>query len=386
VPRLVGAATAFLARWLFYVAVFLVTLEGCARIDDWLRWGAPVAAWYSLDQLRIDGRGGPRNRPHARFQQFRINNHGFRGGDFDSTKTTGHLRVALVGASETFGLYESPGRDLSSQLQHLLDRRVPGRYQVINAGAVGMSPPRIREFFREWLRRFAIDVIVFYPTPSLYLDYQPPRDATFDVADPARPVQGPWYAPRLATKAWTLVKQQLPTALQTRLRQMMIARERTRMGVREPWTRAPDDRVALFERHVRELIADVRRDGTNVILATHAHRFTPEWMERDRDMMVGWVRFFPRATPEAMLDMELRANRTIVALGAEYAVPVADVAARVPRAPQYFADFAHFTDDGAKIAAEVLAHAVLSLRDRNRTTPRSTAEDLVGADSRAIRH
>jgi hypothetical protein len=87
-----------------------------------------------------------------------------------------------------------------------------------------------------------------------------------------------------------------------------------------------------------------------------------------------------------MLDMELKANRTIVALGVEYAVPVADVAARVPRSPQYFADFAHFTDDGAEIAAEVLGHAVLSLPDRNRPTPRSTAEDLVGADSRAIRH
>lgn len=361
------ARLSVLLRLAAYGAVFLLSMELFARVDDRIRWQAPILAAYSLDNIVLEGPGAPRNRPHTAYQNFRINNHGFRGPDFPLEKPAGVVRVAVVGASETFGLYESPGREFPAQMQEILDKIEPGRFQVINAAAVGMTPPRIREYFHQWLTRFAIDVLVFYPTPVFYLDRQPPRETNLEpVARPPSPVPQHWSDLRLPQRLWVTLRQRLPDTFQTRLKEYVIALRRREIP-HTPWEQAPTDRAALFRRHLVELATDVQDAGVALVLATHANRFGDDWRKNDRDQMIGWVRFFPDAAPEGLLDMDARGNATIRAVADEFGLPVADVAAAVRKSPDRFADFAHFTDLGAREAADAMVKAVLASRAKART-------------------
>ena len=78
--------------------------------------------------------------------------------------------------------------------------------------------------------------------------------------------------------------------------------------------------------------------------------------------MDGWIRFYPRATGECLLEMDRRANDAVRAMGKELRVPVVDVQEAVGKDPAAYADFSHFTDEGAARAAEALSFAILTLR------------------------
>ena len=69
-----------------------------------------------------------------------------------------------------------------------------------------------------------------------------------------------------------------------------------------------------------------------------------------------------RASEQCKLQMEDRANRFIRELGKRLGIPVADAALAVPRVPENFADFAHFTDRGAEIVARTLTREILASR------------------------
>jgi hypothetical protein len=157
-------------------AIFVLTLELCARVDDWVRWDAPILGHYSQALLTVTDQHGRHSRPGARFQKWQINSHGFRGPEITLEKPAGVVRVVVAGASEAFGLHESPGMEFPAQLQTLLDSKAPGRYQVLNAACPGMTPARIAKYFDSWVTRFEPDVLVFYPTPAFYLDINPPPD------------------------------------------------------------------------------------------------------------------------------------------------------------------------------------------------------------------
>ena len=121
-------------RGLGLIALFVFVLELGARLDDWIKLDVPLGAAYSHDDLHIADSLGPHNRPNAQFEKWRINSHGFRGPEISMEKGD-KTRVVVVGASEAFGLYESPGMEFVAQMQTMLDTKSPGDYQVINAAA-----------------------------------------------------------------------------------------------------------------------------------------------------------------------------------------------------------------------------------------------------------
>jgi hypothetical protein len=354
-----------------YGLLFVAVLEVCARAEDWIRWGAPLVGTYSFDQLRFSDALGYRNRPHARYRHFTINSHGFRGPEISTAKQPGTIRVVLAGASEVFGLYESPGRDLAPQLQRLLDAQAPGRYEVVNAATAGLSPPRIRELYEAWIDQFDPDVFVFYPTPGFYLDDQPPGLArrVSPVGPPAGAARFSLGDLRLRDRTWNLLRETLPGWLQTQLKLVQIERERARHPAGWTWTRAPEERLELFRQHTDDLVSTVRRSGARVVLCTHATRFKPPLDRAETEQMIGWLRFAPRATAESSLEMDVRANAILRQLAAARDVRVADVAAAMNGRRELFADFAHFNDDGAAEAARVIAGAIRATVSHEPATP-----------------
>jgi lysophospholipase L1-like esterase len=342
----------FLAAAAFYVVLFAAALEACARVDDFLSYGAPPADnHYTLERLKIVDEDGIRGRPGARFEKWQMNRQGFRGAD--AAPEAGSLRVLVLGASETFGLYESPGKEYPAQLRELLAARLGRPVEVMNAGLPGMSLPRAVQFCERRLERLRPDLVLYYPTPAGYLDEEPPALPRAD-REPRR--ERPM--PRLARRLPGALKTLLPEAAQDALRRRELAR--AARGKPEGWLfrEAPEERVALFERDLRALARAVKAAGVPLVLATHAHRFREPLTEPEARHLRAWRRFYPRAEETVILRMEARANAAIRLVAAEEGAALADLAAAVPPEPANFHDFAHFTDQGARLAAEAFAGTV----------------------------
>src|SRR5580704_16764560 len=102
-----------------------------------------------------------------------------RGPDIPLAKPPGTLRVVTAGASETFGLYESPDREFPRQLEDTLRARLCGDpVEVLNAAIFGMSLPTLEQDLRLRVRPLDPDVVVLYPTPVQYLNDAMPMSAT----------------------------------------------------------------------------------------------------------------------------------------------------------------------------------------------------------------
>jgi hypothetical protein len=347
-------------RALFLCLLFLATLEVCTRVEAWWRWDAPFWGPYSSEMLRTTDEIGTRNRPGARFEKWVINSAGFRGPELQLEKAPGVVRVGVVGASEVFGLYESPDEDVTAQLRQQLSASAPGRFEVVNLAAAGMTPPRMRELFERWAGRFGFDVVVVYPTPAFYLDVDPPaRTLEPHTADGAN-ARGA-FSLRLPDKVWRALRELLPAGLQAWLKRVQIDKVRHAHAPEWVWSAAPPERVALFESDLLELVESIERNGARVILATHASRFTSPLRAADEANMVGWIRFYPRASAEGLLDMEQKANDALRGIAHGRGLAIVDVQQAVGKDSRHYADFSHFTDAGAARAAEALAGVIRQL-------------------------
>jgi hypothetical protein len=350
---------------LFLCLLFVATLEVCTRVEAWWRWDAPFWGPYSSEILRTTDEIGTRNRPGARFEKWVINSAGFRGPELRVEKAPGVVRVGVAGASEVFGLYESPDKDVTAQLRQQLSASAPGRFEVVNLASAGITPPRMRELFERWAGRFQFDVVVLYPTPAFYLDIEPPnrvsrRPSAADAVVTSR------FSARLPDKLWRALRETLPARLQTAMKHSEVERVRRAHAPGWVWNAAPRERVELFATDMAELVDVVTRTGATVMLATHANRFPSPPRTEDAAQMLGWVRFYPRASPECLIDMEQKAEEAIRRLGSERGLAVVDVQAALGKDPRYYADFSHFTDAGAARAAEALAGPIESLARHER--------------------
>jgi hypothetical protein len=347
-------------RALFLCLLFVATLEVCTRVEASWRWDAPFWGPYSSEMLRTTDEIGTRNRPGARFEKWVINSAGFRGPELQVEKAHGVVRVGVAGASEVFGLYESPDKDVTAQLRQQLSASAPGRFEVVNLASAGITPPRMRELFERWAGRFGFDAVVVYPTPAFYLDVDPPSHTVGPHAGHGASAPEA-FSLRLPDKLWRALRELLPAGLQAWLKRVQLDKVRRAHAPQWVWSAAPPERVALFESDLLELVQSIERSGARVILATHANRFPSPPRSEDEAIMLGWIRFYPRATPECLLDMERQANDAIRRLGSEHGLRVVDVQELTGKDPRYYADFSHFTDEGAARVASALGAEVRSL-------------------------
>jgi len=347
------------ARGVGLAVLFVVVLELCARVDDWLTWGAPLWGHYSHSMLMVVDELGPHSRFGARFEKWRINSHGFRGPEITMKKPAGVTRILVIGASETFGLHEGPGKEFPAQMQQMLDVAEPGRYEVLNAGCAGMTLPRFTYYFGVWLRKFKPDITIIYPTPAGYVSNRAPAEKTKIRTGPPRKLPENM---RLKRKTKLALKRLLP-ALPLKVRERRLAAYLRGRAAGFVWEQPPPERVALFKEHFAALVEEIQGSGTRIILATHAHRFPRDreaWSKTDEMLMTAWRASYSRASERCLLAMEDTANGIVIELGKRLGIPVVDIASAVPSEPENFADFSHFTDRSAQIVAKALTREILN--------------------------
>jgi len=347
-----------LAFWLMTGAVCLGAAEITSRIDDRVRYGVGFLDAPDHDRaLTIHDDLGVRGRPNGQFKTWKLNGFGFRSPSMSLAPPAGCQRVMVLGASETFGLYETPGEEYPAQLGTLLRER--GCYEVVNAAVTGLPIRGILPLWRNWCVRFSPVFVVIYPTPAFYLANRPPA---FPGPPPNAARAAPWWTPRLLDRAKDVFE--FPAFIQRR--RISQAIDSARQGQPPDWrfTDVPPDRLEQFSADLDQLVTDILESGAKPVLLTHATGFQNPPITGDSDNLNAWLQRAPRASPAIMLEFERQAADATRRLALERGAILVDAAQAMDAKRALFAsDSLHFNDTGAGVIARLIADRITSARE-----------------------
>ncbi len=336
------------SRCAFGLVIFILVLELCARIDDFLTYGAPFWGTYDDQVLYTRDNVGKWGRPGARYKEWQLNSLGYRGPEL----RPGGVRIVCLGASETFGLYETSGEEYPRELERKLNEKAGReRFQVVNAAypgeTIGTATRRLRKIVEQVHPSYAI----IYPSVATYVSLPP----TTEAKQPEDHLE--W---RTGGRLRSLLKEALPEVVQARLREWQTRELERQYAVMD---RIPEENVIRFQEDLTKLVRALRDHGVEPVLVTHATAFAKNSADWDRNLLVAWRKFYPMLKEDGFIDMEKRMNDAIRKVAAGQRVLLIDAANEIPPDRPYFADFSHFTSAGAEVMARCLADGLRPLID-----------------------
>jgi len=343
----------FALRVCGWLIIALVTLEVCARIEDKIRYGAPFFASYSIENLYQYDSLGKYGRPNASYLKWHLNGLGYRGPEL----RTGTYRIACIGASETFGQFESHGNEWPRQLESILNQRAGDQhYEVVNVSYMGMSLATTVKRFPQILSTVQPRIAVIYPSYTPYIEINHPFDPKSPLPrlTPAQS-KAQHFELRLSDRVQTFMKTVLPETLQHWLRAGQTKHDTLAANAMDS---LPEQNVQAFKSDLDTLTRQFLANGVQVILVTHANRFGSKLNPADAPYLVDWRKFYPSLKEQGLLDMEHRMSESVRQIGASRSVPVVDAATLIAPGGGNFAEFVHFNDAGAHALATIVADQI----------------------------
>jgi lysophospholipase L1-like esterase len=326
-----------------WCAIAVLTLECCARLDDWISYGASPFGLYDHSLLETFDQMGQHGRPYGQYLKWHLNSLGFRGPELDQSA----IRILCVGSSETFGQYESDGHEWPRELERVLNQSAPAgrRYQLVNSGFSGETFPTSLLRLPSRLRIVKPKIVLLYPSLAHYLSV------------PASPFSGPppvqpKFRWRMQGRIENTLKTAMPMGLQTWLRQRDIDRAQ---GSASQWDNMPLEYQNAFCQDLKKAIELSRSAGAEPVLITHANRFKNRVDPSERFMLISWQRFYPMLRADGFLSMEAAMNGVMRQVAEQEGVLLVDAAQAMPSGPAYFGDFVHFTDKGSAAFSRIVA-------------------------------
>jgi hypothetical protein len=353
-------------RWFVAGLLFFLSAEITCRIGDWTQAGVPL--WATPDRERdlvITDGNIQRGRPHGSFKKWHLNEYGFRGPSLSMMPAQGCTRVMVLGASESFGMYESENKEYPAQLRTLLGQHKC--FDVVNASMVGMTVRSMLAYWEHWGSRFTPHIAVIYPSPLFYLNITKCRRcAQLDVPPASLHGQVPHQEHEtLQVRSRLLMRLQDYITLPDFLQQYRDQRELAAkiVGQPEQWffRELPGEQLQWYTEDLEALAQAIEARGVRPILLTPALRakFPPD--ARDlQDLERGRVHT-PRALPRVIVEFARAAATRIIALGQQHGWSVIDVGTVMNGERAYFGDLVHFNDDGALVIANRIARHILLL-------------------------
>jgi len=343
------------------LAVGFLVLGGAelgSRLDDWMFLGiSPLANPDYDSDLRLSDDGFVRGRPNGRFKRWQLNEYGFNGAPNPLLPSPDCRRVIVLGASETFGAYESPGQEFVAELR----RRLPDTpcFEVINGSIAGMSVRSATAYWNGWVERFRPDVALLYPNPLLSLYISDDSDGHCALPRPADKVTAPAAPNGFSSRFLDRLRDAIdkPQWLVDAQIQWTVARVVRAHAAGWVLEEVPPQCVASFRSEVEELIGAVAATGALPVVVTHAFRSEPHekqthlWLRR-------WV---PRVEGEGQVRYHQAANDSLRSLAASSPVGLFDADAVLRGCDACFADPVHFSDEGAARLASALASFLVDL-------------------------
>lgn len=365
VKALVRGILSLSLKFVVFAALFAVTMEICARIDDGLRYGAPFWGKYSSERLRSrDKQGLSYNVPNARFEKWQHNSFGFRGPEVATRKKPGVTRVVCLGSSESYGLYESPGKEWPAQLRELL----PGsRYEVINASMVGLNLCSFNTYLEKHVFPLDPDIVVLTVNPLFYVTSQrkiapgPSTDSTQKSNPLAPPLRESLIGNlRLFPKFKQVVKQAVSENFPATLKHYQIDStnrqvqeiERMRLQGKKPMETVPESYLANFEKELESTIDLIRSRNCEVVLTSYPALISRENLASHPDIFLDNRRFCIELSLMGIIDTFNQFNAVTADISRQKRSPFVDTYLLLPKSTEFFGDNVHYTDKGATVFAE----------------------------------
>jgi lysophospholipase L1-like esterase len=345
--------------------IFVGTMEICARIDDRVRFNAPLTGDYESGLLRTNDKDGIRhNAINASFEKWRINNFGFRGDDITLVKKPGVTRIAVVGSSETFGLYEDSGEEWPHQLMRMLR---PEGIEVINAAVAGMTLDRYEIYIAKYVLPLDPDIIILYVNPYFHVmrmhELESNKPKTKNKMPDVRPVQtrsDAQFKPRILRKLKTSVKRVIPPALLNKYQIKKMSEsvkhaENRYLKGKKPIDEIPPDYIDTFKQELIHLIEFLHSKGIKLVLSSYPVMITKANIAKHMNIFLDARRFTPVMSFDGMINAPRRYNQALKKVAALYGVEYVDNYSVIPKNTQYFGDNVHYTNKGAELIASMFA-------------------------------
>jgi hypothetical protein len=336
--------------------VGLLAAEGAARLDDW--WFHKIGFWATPsynDLFMTDASGERRGKPNAQFQKWQLNAFGFRAPQMSPLPSPDVRRVMLLGASETFGLYETPHKEFAAQLAAMT--RVDG-LEIVNAALPGITVGTLRQYWDHWVSRFGANTVVIYPSAHLYVTCEDWRGETASAeADPA-PQGFQIQDLRLFGRARNVISQ--PDFIVRWRNERKVAQVVAQHPASWVYTSPPEVCVKRLHDDLVTLIDAIQRTGANVVVCTQALRAARDPTPADLNDLESFRVFSPRAPGRVIREFVTAADEAILKLPSERNVTVVDVDAALGGQRALFEDLVHYNDKGAQKVATLLRDRLVS--------------------------
>ncbi len=364
--------TIVLARFALAFVVFFISMELCARIDDKMKYQAPLLGEYSPDRLREKDQDGIRhNIPNSRFERWEINKFGFRGEAFAVEKPAGVKRVVCMGTSESFGLYEGAGKEWPSQLAEMLSDK--GKYQVINASVVGLPLKQFAPYMEKYVARFQPDVVILYVNPYFYAQEKlaQKNGGAEKTTEPQRrgevkagPREKLSMTPRIAGKMKLAFKEVLPSAVLKIYQYWSMSREiRTIEGEelkgKEAVDTVPEKVLQSFREDLIRLVSFLTARNIQVVLSSYPVLISYENLEKHQEIFLDNRRFSIMLSLKGMIEAPRQFNLQIESVARELGTAFVDNAGGISSKIEFFGDNVHYTNKGAQQVAEQFKNRLL---------------------------
>ncbi|MBX9680127.1 MAG: SGNH/GDSL hydrolase family protein [Gemmataceae bacterium] len=348
-----------LASWLLALALIGLGAEVGARLDDWACAGVPLLASPNRGRdLTLHDEHGFHGQPNGRFKKWKLNSLGFRSPEASPQPEPGMKRIVVLGASETFGLYETEGMEYPAQLEAMLKKHHPN-VEVQNAAMAGMSLASMKPYWEQWASKAEPQYVIIYPSPMLYLTDKAPKPPSSEIPalEPLSMTERIRIAPRIRDGVrqaeWLKPLRQLYFQWKTRT---SLAHHSEDGWI---WSEPPADRLEQFSEDLRGLVRSIRAKGAVPMLITHANRSpsppTSEYLGELEAMRA----FYPRASPQVIAEFEVLGREAVKRIAREEVVRCIDAASKMTDDREaWFADEVHFTDAGARRFADIVAGAL----------------------------
>lgn len=356
------------------VFLFILAMEVSARIDDKIKYHAPFFGLYSSQRLRnTDSDGINCNVPNVRYEKWKINQLGFRGPDITLIKPKDVIRIICMGTSESFGLYESPGKEWPNQLMDILNEFQ--RFQVINTSVVGLPLKKYVRYIEKYVLKLEPDLIILYVNPFGYAvgankfaerQAAPRIDANItskgwkislkDVTSNLR------MLPKIKQAAKRIVPMQaLKSYRLLNMKKQLRALEHRRLNGRNPLDVVSQESLYTLRTDLEELIRFLRHWKIEVILSSYPVLISPENIDEHHEIFLDHRRFYIELSLLGIIDASLKFNELVQSFATTHGIDFVDNNSNIPKNLKYFADNVHYTDEGAKLVAKNFAQCIKSL-------------------------
>lgn len=366
-------------KMLIFSLIPLLAIELTARLVAFVIYDfSPYFLVYGLTDAYIDHEEGhtatfdgyykfPPSRTLKQYGLFtqptpiEINNHGFRGPDFEAEKADGAFRIVCMGGSSTFGFFGRDDYTYPAILERVLRKRVATvDVEVINVGVPHMNTSNIRAMLVHEVVRYEPDVVTLY---SAYNDAGERRDES------AVEAIGTWLHGHLAT--YVALKRLVDAlggpALHSRWTGYFPRSDSNHI----------DTQVALhvpdYERNIVDFVDVVRGIGAVPILIrqpmtarSSGTPVMPALPYADEIAAIeaglasnGWVE-----PDQATMLVHRALLESLDRIAIEQRVEIVDNVAIVDRNPDFFASYVHLSESGNAALAAALANRIEPLVTR----------------------